>query len=224
LRTAEAGAEEVAAAGGGAARLFIYLIAGWSGFYVMLVELLGGRLIAPYFGSSIYVWGAVIFVFMVGLAIGYLLGGMASMRSPSIARLALILLAAALTALPIIFAADPILGTIYDAQLDPRAGSLAACAALYLVPTIFSGMVSPYAIRLLIRTRQQSGNDAGYLYFVSTLGSSAGTLLTAFYFVLWFEVNTILVSAIGLSLLLGAIGLLAFRRSAALPRVQEVRG
>jgi LPXTG-motif cell wall-anchored protein len=47
-------------------------------------------------------------------------------------------------------------------------------------------------------------------------------LLTAFYFVLWFEVNTILVSAIGLSVLLGAIGLVAFRRSAALPRVQEV--
>ena len=67
---------------------------------------------------------------------------------------------------------------------------------------------------MLIRTRRQSGNDAGYLYFVSTIGSSAGTLLTSFYFVLWFEVNTILVSAFALSLLLGIIGLLAFRRSA----------
>ncbi len=55
--------------------LWSYSIAGWSGFYVMLVELLSGRLIAPSFGSSIYVWGSVIFVFMLGLAIGYLLGG-----------------------------------------------------------------------------------------------------------------------------------------------------
>jgi hypothetical protein len=213
------GADEAETAGGAAARTFIYLIAGWSGFYVMLVELLGGRLIAPYFGSSIYTWGAVIFVFMVGLAIGYLVGGLASMRAPSIARLALILIAAAVSALPIVFLSDPIVGAIYDAGLDPRAGSLAACAALYLVPTIFSGMISPYAIRLLIRTRQQSGNDAGYLYFVSTIGSSAGTLLTSFYFVLWFEVNTILVSAITLSLILGVVGLLAFRRSAATPGV-----
>jgi hypothetical protein len=198
---------------GGAARLFIYLIAGWSGFYVMLVELLGGRLIAPYFGSSIYVWGAVIFVFMVGLAIGYLVGGILSTRRPSIAKLAAILLAAAATTTPILFAGDALLNAIYDAGLDPRAASLAACAALYLVPTIFCGMISPYAIRLLIRTRRQSGNDAGYLYFVSTLGSSAGTLMTAFYFVLWFEVNTILISAITVSLLLGTVGLFAFRRS-----------
>lgn len=206
---------EDAGALGGAARWFIYLIAGWSGFYVMLVELLGGRLIAPYFGSSVYVWGAVIFIFMVGLAIGYLAGGIASMRAPSIGRLSLILLAAAAATLPILLAHGPILDVIYELGLDPRAGSLAACAALYLIPTIFSGMVSPYAIRLLVRTRRQSGNDAGYLYFVSTLGSSAGTLLTSFYFVLWFEVNTILIGAIGLSVAIGGVGLLAFRRSAA---------
>lgn len=193
------------------ARLFIYLVAGWSGFSVMLVELLGGRLIAPYFGSSVYVWGAVIFIFMVGLAIGYLAGGILSMRSPSISKLSLILLAAAAATLPILLAAGPILDTIYDLGLDPRAGSLAACAALYLVPTIFSGMISPYAIRLLVRTRRQSGNDAGYLYFVSTVGSAAGTLMTSFYFVLWWEVNSILIGAIGLSVTIGLIGLLAFR-------------
>ncbi len=193
------------------ARLFIYLLAGWSGFSVMLVELLGGRLIAPYFGSSVYVWGAVIFIFMVGLAIGYLAGGIASMRAPSIAKLSLILLAAAAATLPILLAAGPILDTIYDMGLDPRAGSLAACAALYLIPTIFSGMVSPYAIRLLVRTRRQSGNDAGYLYFVSTVGSAAGTLMTSFYFVLWWEVNSILIGAISLSVTIGLIGLLAFR-------------
>jgi len=212
---ARAAGDPEEAGGGGAARGYIYAVAGWSGFYVMLVELLGGRLIAPYFGSSIYVWGAVIFVFMVGLAIGYLAGGVASMRRPSVARLALILLAAAATTLPILLLADPILNAIYDAGLGPRGGSLVACAALYLVPTIFCGMISPYAIRLLVRTRRQSGNDAGYLYFVSTLGSSAGTLLTSFYLVLWLEVSTILLSAIGASVLLGAIGLIAFRGSAA---------
>lgn len=212
---AAAADEDGSAPGSRASRWFIYLIAGWSGFYVMLVELLGGRLIAPYFGSSIYVWGAVIFIFMIGLAIGYLAGGIASTRTPSIAKLSLILLAAAATTLPILFASGSILDLIYDAGLDPRAGSLAACAALYLIPTIFSGMISPYAIRLLVRTRRQSGNDAGYLYFVSTLGSSAGTLLTSFYFVLWWEVNMILIGAIGISLAIGAIGLTAFRRSAA---------
>src|SRR2546429_4279480 len=80
--------------------LWAYTIAGWSGFYVMLVELLSGRLIAPSFGSNIYVWGSVIFIFMLGLSIGYLLGGIYSSYSPSVPRLCGILVASALTTLP----------------------------------------------------------------------------------------------------------------------------
>ena len=72
-------------------RALLYLIAGWSGYYVMGIELLGGRLFAPYFGSSIYVWGAIITVFMLALSIGYLCGGRASLREPTLERLALIL-------------------------------------------------------------------------------------------------------------------------------------
>src|SRR6266404_6514160 len=83
--------------------LWSYTIAGWSGFYVMLVELLSGRLIAPFFGSSIYVWGSVIFVFMLGLSIGYLLGGIYSRYNPSVPRLCGILIASALATLPTLF-------------------------------------------------------------------------------------------------------------------------
>ena len=57
------------------------------------------------------------------------------------------------------------------------------------------GMISPYAVRLLVKTAEESGNVAGRLYFASTLGSTLGTLGTSFYFVLWFEVDTILTSA-----------------------------
>jgi hypothetical protein len=189
--------------------LWSYTIAGWSGFYVMLVELLSGRLIAPSFGSSIYVWGSVIFVFMLGLAIGYLLGGLYSQHSPSVPKLCGILAASALTTLPIVFFGGPFLDLMFDTITDPRFGSLVTCLALFLVPTIFAGMVSPYAIRIIVKNRESSGHDAGYLYFVSTLGSSLGTLLTAFYLVLLFEVNTILLVAIAVSLVLGGLGALA---------------
>ncbi len=185
------------------------LIAGWSGFYVMLVELLGGRFIAPYFGSSVYVWGSVIFVFMIGLAIGYLLGGIYSRHNPSVVRLCGILMVSATTTFPMLLFGEALLNIVFVNIIDPRGGSLLACALLYFVPTIFAGMISPYAIRIIIQNRELSGYDAGYLYFVSTVGSAAGTLLTAFYFVLWFEVNTILLSAIGTSYLLGGLGMVA---------------
>lgn len=183
--------------------LWSYTIAGWSGFYVMLVELLSGRLIAPSFGSSIYVWGSVIFVFMLGLAIGYLLGGIYSQYNPSVRRLAAILALSALTTLPTVLFGTAILDFMFELIRDPRFGSLMTCVGLFLVPTIFAGMVSPYAIRIIVKNRESSGHDAGYLYFISTIGSSLGTLLTSFYLVLYLEVNTILLVAISISLMLG---------------------
>jgi hypothetical protein len=189
-----------------------YLVAGWSGFFVMLVELIGGRMIAPFFGSSIYVWGSVIFVFMLGLAVGYLLGGLWSNIRPSTPRLCGILALAALAALPAVLFGDPLLNAIFDHTSDPRAGSLFTCFLLFFAPAVLSGMVSPYAVRLLVRDERSSGKSAGYLYFVSTIGSSAGTLLTAFYLVLWLEVNTILLVGIAVSVVIGAVGAIACRR------------
>ncbi len=58
----------------GTRKAIVFALAGWSGFFVMAVELLSGRVLAPSFGNSIYVWGAVITVFMLALAVGYLLG------------------------------------------------------------------------------------------------------------------------------------------------------
>ncbi|HLS81413.1 MAG TPA: fused MFS/spermidine synthase [Steroidobacter sp.] len=183
-----------------------YLIAGWSGFFVMGVELLGGRLLAPTFGSSIYVWGAIITVFMLALSLGYLAGGRYSMRAPSVPRLASILMLAALSVLPVLLFAEPMLDAIAAAAPDPRFGSLAGAAALFFVPTFFSGMVSPYAVRLLVKDRATSGRHAGQLYFVSTFGSAAGTLLTSFYLVLLMEVNHILIAMLAISTVIAILG------------------
>ena len=182
-----------------------YLIAGWSGFFVMAVELLGGRLLAPTFGSSIYVWGAIITVFMLALSLGYLAGGRYSMNAPSVRRLGVILIVAALTVVPLLLFAEPMLDALSQAVPDPRFGSLLSAMTLFFVPTFFSGMVSPYAVRLLVQDRQSSGRHAGQLYFVSTFGSAAGTLLTSFYLVLLLEVNQILLSLLLISVAIGVI-------------------
>jgi hypothetical protein len=189
-------------------RVFLpYLIAGWSGFFVMAVELLGGRLLAPTFGSSIYVWGAIITVFMLALSLGYLVGGRYSMVSPSVRRLGVILVVAALSVAPLLVFADTMLDAVSIAIPDPRFGSLVGATVLFFVPTFFSGMVSPYAVRLLVEDRASSGRHAGQLYFVSTFGSAAGTLLTSFYLVLVLDVNHILLALLATS---AAIGLVAW--------------
>ena len=94
---------------------------------------------------------------------------------------------------------------------DPRFGSLAAATLLFFIPTFFSGMVSPYCVRLMVDGDATSGRRAGQLFFVSTFGSAAGTILTSFYLVLWFDVNDILLSLMGISALFAALGLFAGR-------------
>lgn len=188
-------------------RLFVFLIAGWSGFLVMAIELLSGRILAPNFGNSIYVWGGIITVFMLALAVGYLLGGRWSLHDPSLRRLASLLIAGAIAVIPVIFLADPLLDWLFDQIQDPRYGSLASVTLLFFIPTAIAGMVSPYAVRLLVRESAQSGHFAGLLYFVSTFGSAAGTILTSFYFVLHFEIDQILAGLVGVSLLLGLLAL-----------------
>lgn len=184
-----------------------YLIAGWSGFFVMAVELLGGRLLAPTFGSSIYVWGAIITVFMLALSLGYLAGGRLSVHSPSVRRLGLVLVVAAVSVVPLLMFAEDMLDAVSQRVPDPRFGSLLGASLLFFVPTFFSGMISPYAVRLLVQDRSSSGRHAGQLYFVSTFGSAAGTLLTSFYLVLIMEVNHILLVMLMIS---GCIGALAW--------------
>lgn len=163
-----------------------------SGFIIMAIELLGGRILAPYFGSSIYVWGSIISVFMMSLAAGYLIGGRLSLYHPNLGRYGCFYAGAALTLLPTIFFGDQIMDAVFLRIEDPRYGSLVASTFLFFVPTAVLGMIAPYSVRLLVDNAQQSGQIAGMLYFVSTLGSAVGTLATSFYLILWFEVNQIL--------------------------------
>ncbi len=181
-------------------KFLIFLIAGWSGFYVMSIELLSGRILAPYFGSSIYVWGGVITVFMVALSIGYLIGGRLSIKQPSLRNLSLFLLSAATATIPIVILNEFALDHIFSLIQDPRYGSVVSTTLLFFLPTTILGMVSPYSVRLLVNEYKYSGHYTGLLFFVSTFGSAAGTILTSFYLVLYLEINSIIWIMIGISI------------------------
>lgn len=177
----------------------------------MAIELLGGRVLSPYFGSSVYVWGSIITVFMLSLSLGYLWGGRLSSRNPNPVLYAMFFFAAALFCLPIIFLAETTMNGIFLWIEDPRYGSLMAALLLYFLPICLMGMVSPYSIRLLVRSEEHSGRTAGLLYFVSTLGSALGTLMTSFYFVLWFEIDQIMWGLISVLIFSGISVLLTYQ-------------
>lgn len=198
----------------------VYLLAFSGGFVIMSLELLGGRLLAPYFGSDIYVWGSIITVFMLSLSFGYLIGGRLTLRPTSIFRLGLIFSTAAVLLYPLMLISEPTMNWIFEHILDPRYGSLTACVFLFLTPTVILGMISPYCVRLLVDSRANAGAVAGRLYFVSTLGSALGTLITSFYLVLWFEMNQILLALAAVLLVMGVIALALGRNGTSIDSVE----
>jgi predicted membrane-bound spermidine synthase len=183
-----------------------------SGFIIMAIELLGGRILAPYFGSSIYVWGSIITVFMLSLSIGYLMGGRLSLHDPNLVRYGSFFAIAAVLLLPLIMWSNSIMEFVFLRIEDPRYGSLVVSMLLFFLPTAVMGMIAPYSVRLLVMDTERSGHIAGLLYFISTLGSALGTLATSFYLVLWFEVNQILLTMSATLAIAGAVAITFGRR------------
>lgn len=193
--------------------LIVGTLAFAGGFIIMSLELLGGRVLAPSFGSDIYVWGSVITVFMLALSIGYLIGGRWSVRSPSLTRFGTIFVVAGIVLYPLVHAADPLSDWVFEHVEDIRYGSLLTAFGLFAPPTIVLGMIAPYAVRLSVRFAEESGQVAGTLYFVSTLGSALGTLATSFYLVLLFERDSIVIAMAAALLVLGGIAIFSDHRT-----------
>jgi spermidine synthase len=164
-------------------QLLHYIVVFVSGAVLMALEIAGSRVLAPHFGSSIFVWGSLISVVMTALSIGYYWGGWLSTREPSYGKLAILLLTPGVFIffLPFVYASINEWIAIQD--FGTRMNPLIACSVLFLLPGVFMGTVSPYVIRLAATKLHTVGSTAGTLYAVSTAGSIFGTLLTAFYLI-----------------------------------------
>jgi len=189
----------------------IYIVVFLCGAILMALEILGSRILAPSFGNSIFVWGSLISIVLAALSVGYWIGGKAADRWPTEAMLAMFI------ALPgINIALMPLYYRglnewIAQGAFGVRMGPLVSCAILFLVPSAFLGVVSPYAVRLHARAVASVGKTAGALYAVSTMGSIAGTLATSFWLIAVFEVSLI-VHVLGVLLLIIAATMLLAER------------
>ena len=159
-------------------RVVLYLTVFLTGASVMVIELLGTRMIAPFYGTSLYVWSSLISVTMIALALGYFVGGRWADRAKRTGLSLIIALAAVLIiAIPwvtrfVLLATDP---------LGLRAGAFVSALVLFLPSLTLLGMVGPFAIKLATTSLEGVGNSAGSIYAVSTLGSVVGTLVLGFF-------------------------------------------
>lgn len=173
------------------------------GAVLMILELAGSRVVAPYFGTSIYTWTSLIGVILGSLSAGYWWGGRLADRGARWRTLLFLILSASCGIILCNLFKGVVLGLLQERVPDVRLGSAIAVTALFGPPSLFLGTVSPYAVRLALRDLERSGSTVGRLYAVSTLGSIAGTFLAGFY----------LLSFLGTALTLTALSFLLLAAS-----------
>lgn len=158
-----------------------YLTAFLAGAAILLVEILGTRILQPFFGGTIFVWSAQITATLAFLAIGYVVGGLLSKKYPNPQALLVIFAAAAIGIFIIPLIDAPILWLA--ARAGFKYGPLVASGMIFLIPLVVLGTVSPFLIRLLTRDLNLSGAVAGRVFAWGTLGSLVGGLAAGFWLV-----------------------------------------
>jgi hypothetical protein len=193
--------------------LWLGIVAFVSGACLMTLEIIAGRLLAPFVGVSIHTWTSIIGVVLAGLSVGAFVGGRLIDRRPSPNNLAAALIAAG-TASWLGLSVESMSASV----LGGGSGSLAIVAlsaALFLPPSLFLGAITPMTARLAIRDVSKSGHTIGWLHGLSAAGSIVGTFATGFGFVALGSSHHI-VFGVGLCLvLLGAVTLRRRRARAA---------
>ena len=173
------------------------------GGVVMILELDGSRIMAPFFGNSLIIWTSLIGIILGSLSLGYYLGGKLADQISNYKILSLIIFLSALA----IFSIAPLKTGLldYSARLnDIRIGSLISALILFSPASILLGMVSPYAAKIKIKNLNNSGTTVGSLYAISTVGSIVGTFLAGFFLIPSFG-NTKIIIILSLVLLFTSI-------------------
>ena len=182
---------------------------------VMVLEMAGARVIAPYLGTSIVVWTAIIGVILASLSLGYWLGGQAGDKNPSARKLGGIILLGAGFVLLAALVHDPLLRIVAGSGMPLQISAVLAALLLFAMPAVFLGMVSPYIIQVklvLVGNSGKTGAIMGRFFALSTIGSIIGTFLGGYWLISWLGTRTILY---------GVAATLAIAACLALPRPRK---
>ncbi|MFA6475202.1 MAG: fused MFS/spermidine synthase [Patescibacteria group bacterium] len=184
------------------------------GAAVMMLEFAASRLLAPFFGSSIFVWGNIIGVVLMALSLGYYVGGKLADRYPNIKTVSLLVLLASIASSLIPVMTNLLVRPLTFGLAFSIIGSFVVIVILFALPIFLLGMVSPFMIRLATSNINTAGATAGSLYAWSTMGSILGTFGSAFLVVpLLGSRETIYLSALSLAL----IGVISLRQIKYIP-------
>ncbi|MDZ4404274.1 fused MFS/spermidine synthase [Prosthecobacter sp.] len=183
-------------------RIFLGLSCFLAGAAMMVIEICAYRLLAPFFGNSVYTWTALIGVILIAFSAGGYLGGHLADR-----KMALDLLGWLLAGSAVLTFFIPALHTVFAVSLSASgliAGPVTISLLLFAIPGVLLGAVSPAAVRFYSLTLKDThvGAAAGTISMLGSLGSFVGTFLSGFFLLSTFGVRSIFFGTASLLLVL----------------------
>jgi spermidine synthase len=176
---------------------------------IMILELVAGRIIAPYVGVSLYTWTSVIGVVLAGISLGNYVGGWLADRYASLRLLGSIFALAGLTAFGIL--AVDVLGRVTPGEWPIIIEIMVLVAALFFLPSVILGTISPVVAKLAVQDLARTGRTVGQIYAAGSVGSIVGTFATGFVLISWLGTHVIVWGVALFLLLLGLLFLLGGR-------------
>lgn len=191
-------------------RGFLYLTAALNGAAILVIEILGAKMLAPYIGTSHFVWTAQISVTLLSLAIGYWLGGRWADRTAGLNRLFTGMIVAAAYLCLSLWITEPVSYKCLDMGI--KLGSICAATFLFLIPLTLLAMTGPFLLKSLAESLTGVGGQAGSLSAVSTLGSVLGAGLIGYVLIPHLPNSTTLLVTAGVILALSVVYFVKFSR------------
>ncbi|HVN96932.1 MAG TPA: fused MFS/spermidine synthase [Syntrophorhabdaceae bacterium] len=168
-----------------------YVITFIASFCTLVIEMVAGRILAPFVGVSIYTWTSIIGVILAGISVGAYIGGKLVDRFPSRRTLGWLLLLSGAMALLIIPVTYVVASYRFPVSLMLRI--FIVTSIIFFVPGCILGTISPVVVRLTLKNLENAGNVIGKIYALSTLGAIVGTFVTGFFFISWWGTTKIVV-------------------------------
>jgi spermidine synthase len=196
-----------------AIRLFLGLVCFLAGAAIMVIEISAFRLLAPYFGNTVFTSTALIGVILVAFSVGGYLGGWLADRKMALDLIGWLLAGAAVLTLFI-----PALHAAFSLRLSAGgviSGPVMISLILFSVPGVLLGAVSPASVRFYSLADKDShiGASAGTISMLGSLGSFVGTFFSGFFLLPSFGVKSIFLAAGLVLLLLAAAAFVMARNS-----------
>lgn len=167
-------------------------------FCTLVLELIAGRIMAPYIGVSLYTWTSIIGVVLAGISLGNYVGGRIADRAASSRTVGVLFILSGLSALAILVSTAWIMNGDFARSIGLVWRIVLYTSTIFFAPAFLLGTITPVVIKLALDDLSRTGNTVGRIYAVSTAGSIVGTFVTGFY----------LIEALGTRSIVWAVGIL----------------